>query len=180
MLTFALPLLLLMPYYAKIISVFLLATVKFFYTPIYAYLIGMDQMDAVITMIAGGVISFIFFYYISYFIIISTKYVKPVAIKFAPGNLKVKYHSWLEKRQVKKQNRMTFTRRNRLMVRLRMIGMWAIIFTTPFFLSIPVGAFLLRKYYEHRRGVVWFAVAAIAIEGFVFSWLIWHVPTLRP
>lgn len=169
-----------MPYYLKIISVFLLATVKFFYAPLYAYLIELNLTDSIITIVSGGVIGFLFFYYISYFVIVSTKYVKPVAGKIVPRPLIKRYNDWLEKRENKRQNKRLFTRRNRFMVRLRMVGMWAIIFTTPVVISIPVGAFLLRKYYEHRHGVVWFAIVAIIVEGILLCWLIWNVPDLRP
>ena len=169
-----------MPYYIKIISVFLLATVKYFYTPLYAYLIDLNFTETVITMTSGGVVSFLFFYYISYFVIISVKYVKPVASKIAPRSLAKAYVNWLAKRDLKRQNRKVFSRRNRLMVKMRRVGMWAIILLTPITLSIPVGAFLLRRYYQNRRGVVIFTIMAIIVEGAALCWLIWHFPVLRP
>lgn len=169
-----------MPYLIKLLSVFLLATVKFFYAPLYAYLIGLQPVETAISMVSGGLLGFVFFYYISYFIIISTRYLKPVADRVAPGSLKNKYNRWREKRNTRLQNRSLFNRRNRMMVRIRTLGMWAIIITTPFLLSIPLGAFLLRKYYGHRRGKVWFALVTIAAEGILLCWLIWNVPELRP
>ena len=169
-----------MPYYAKIISVFLLATVKFFYAPLYAYLIDLKPLESATTQIAGGIASFLFFYYISYFIIISTKIVKPVASKIAPGPVKRRYNEWIERRWNNRQNRKKFTRRNRMLVRIRRYGMWAVIFSMPLLLSIPVGAFILRKYYERRRGMVWFSMMVIALEGVILCWLVWNVPAIRP
>jgi hypothetical protein len=169
-----------MPYYAKVVSVFLLATVKFFYAPLYAYLIDLQPIESYVTILSGGIISFLFFYYISYFIIISTRYIQPVARKVTPNPVRKKFNDWLEIRETRRQNRRVFTKRNRMMVRLRMVGMWAVILTTPVLLSIPFGAFILRKYYERKRGVVWFALLVIALEGAVLCWLIWNVPDLRP
>lgn len=169
-----------MPYYAKIISVFLLATVKFFYSPLYAYLIDLKLTESIITIVSAGIISFLFFYYISYFVIISTKIVRPVANKLAPEPLKRSFNDWLQKQEYKRQNRRVFTRRNRLMVRIRKYGIWAIIITMPFLISIPVGAFLLRRYYEKRSGVVWFSLVIIALEGAVLCWVVWNVPGFRP
>ena len=169
-----------MPYYAKIISVFLLATVKFFYSPLYAYLIDLKLEDSIITIVSAGMVSFLFFYYISYFVIISTKFVRPVARIVAPKPLKKRINSWLQKQEIRRQNRRLFTRRNRLMVRIRNYGMWAIMITMPFLISIPVGAFLLRRYYERRRGVVWLSLLFIALEGAILCWVVWNVPDMRP
>ena len=45
-----------------------------------------------------------------------------------------------------------FTRRNRRIVRIkRAYGLIGIAFSTPFLLSIPVGAFLVMRYYRHTR-----------------------------
>lgn len=166
-----------MPDVFKIFSVFLVAMVKYFYTPIFAYFAGLGFWESVIPMVIGGSLSFSFFYYISRFIVISTKYVKPAIRNITPG-------SWLDKydqrRELKKLNKKKFTRRNKMLVRLRRMGMWAIIFSTPVLLSLPVGAFLLRKYYHLRKGVVLFAILIIILEGFLMCLLIWKVPSVRP
>jgi hypothetical protein len=113
-------------------------------------------------------------------VIISTKIVRPVANKLAPEPLKKNFNDWFQKQEYKRQNRRVFTRRNRLMVRIRKYGIWAIIITMPILISIPVGAFLLRRYYERRRGVVWFSLVIIALEGAVLCWIVWNVPGFRP
>jgi hypothetical protein len=169
-----------MHYYAKIISVFLLATVKFFYAPLYAYLIELEPLESAVTLVSGGIASFLFFYYISYFIIISTKIVRPVASRIAPGPLKDKYSQWMEKRLYNRHNKKKFTRRNRMLVRIRRYGMWAVIFTMPILISIPVGAFILRRYYDRRHGMVWLTMFVIALEGAILCWLVWNVPSIRP
>ena len=67
-----------------------------------------------------------------------------------------------------------------MLIRMKKFGMWAIILTTPVLLSLPVGAFLLKKYYWSRKGVVFFALLVIALEGFLLCFLIWNFPSLQP
>ena len=45
--------------------------------------------------------------------------------------------------------------------------MWAIILLTPILLSIPIGAFLLRKYYSDRRYIVMVSLLVLALEGLI-------------
>lgn len=168
-----------MPYFLKIISVFLLATVKFFYTPLYAYLTGLGFWESVITMVAGGVTSFLFFYYISHFIIISTKYVRPVARRVTPNPWLRKYSLRKEQRKANGKPKRRFTKRNRMIIKLRRIGIWAVIFLTPLMISIPLGAFILRKYYERKRMAVIYTVFAIAVEGFILCSIVWNALGLQ-
>jgi len=169
-----------MPDVFKIFSVFLVAMVKYFYTPIFAYFAGLGFWKSVIPMVIGGSTSFSFFYYISRFVVISTKYVKPAIRKVTPGTWLDKYDERKEQKKLNKKPGKKFTRRNKMLVRMRRMGMWAIIFTTPVLLSLPVGAFLLRKYYHLRKGVVIFAILVIILEGFLMCMLIWNVPSVRP
>jgi hypothetical protein len=166
-----------MPYFFKITSVFFLATVKYFYTPIYAYVLGLALYETMFFMILGGIVSFMFFYYISHFIIISTKIIKPFAKSVTPYHLRDKYAAWRIRRGEKQNTRKRFTNRNRLIVKIRRdYGMWAIIFLTPVLLSIPVGAFLLRKYYAEKKFVVIYALFVLIIEGVILCSIFFRVP----
>lgn len=169
-----------MPYFLKLLSVFLLATVKYFYTPLYGYLTGLNFLETSISMVSGGIASFLVFYYLSYFIVISTKYVKPLMRKVTPKKWLNKYYERKERRALNRKPKRKFTKRNRFIIKLRRVGMWAIIFTTPVAISIPIGAFLLRKYYSKNKGVVVYAILAIAIEGLILCWGVWNIPGLRP
>ena len=168
-----------MPYFIKIFSVFLLATVKYFYTPLYAFLTGLNFWESYIAMAAGGIVSFLFFYYISHFIVISTKFVKPVARRVAPNPWLKKYYDRKDRKALNAKPKSKFNKRNRLIIKLRKVGVWAIILTTPVAISIPLGAFLLRKYYPQRKGVVLLALLAIALEGFLLCLFFWNMPGLR-
>lgn len=169
-----------MPYFLKLLSVFLLASVKYFYTPIFAYLAGLNFIETSITMISGGITSFLVFYHLSYFVVISTKYVKPAAKSMTPEIWLKKYYDRKERKAKESKPKKKFNRRNRFIIKLRKIGVWAIILTIPIVISIPLGAFLLRKYYSHKSGVIFFALLAIAVEGFIFCVLVWNTPEIRP
>ncbi len=105
---------------------------------------------------------------------------KPTARKIMPESWLQKYRSKKERRNLKKKQAKKFTRRNRMLIRMRKAGMWAVILTTPVLLSIPLGAFLLRKYYHPRRGVVIFTAFVIIFEGALLCYLVWNVPSVRP
>ncbi|RLD32395.1 MAG: hypothetical protein DRJ02_01375 [Bacteroidetes bacterium] len=169
-----------MPEFLKILSVFMMATVKYFYAPLFAYFSGLGFWESMTAMVTGGVSGFLFFYYISHFIVISAKYMKPTARKIMPESWLQKYRSKKERRNLKKKQAKKFTRRNRMLIRMRKAGMWAVILTTPVLLSIPLGAFLLRKYYHPRRGVVIFTAFVIIFEGALLCYLVWNVPSVRP
>lgn len=158
----------------------MVAMVKYFYTPLYVYLTGLGFWTSVIAMIAGGMTSFSFFYYISHFFIISSKYIKPALHKITPNPWLEKYNSRKAQKALKKKHAKKFTRKNKMIIRMKKFGMWPIILTTPVLLSLPIGAFLLRKYYRMRKGVVFFALLTIALEGFLLCFLIWSFPSLQP
>jgi uncharacterized membrane protein len=164
----------------KILSVFLVATVKYFMSPFYAYFTGLSMVESIIAITLGGITSFLFFYHISHFVIISTKYMKPFALKITPGPLLEKIRFRQQRRIEKKQGRRRFTRRNRMIVRMKKSGLWIIVLTTPFLLSLPVGAFLIRKYYYRNRLAVAFALLAIVLEGILFCIIVWNSAFVRP
>jgi hypothetical protein len=166
-----------MPYYLKIINLFLLATVKFFYTPISAFLLGLNLFEAMLVTIAGGVFGFVFFYNLSYFIILAVQYLKPHARKVTPHHVKHRYRKWKKRKADEKMNRKKFTKRNRFIIKTRTTyGKWGIMLLTPVALSIPIGAFLLRKYYSNQPNTLLFALLIIALEGAILSLIFWLIP----
>lgn len=165
-----------MAYYLKILNVLLLSTVKYFYTPIYAYMIGLDIWGTAITMIGGGVIGFLIYYHISKIVIISTRHLKPFAKIVVPFQLRNRYNNYRQKRQLRRKNKKIFTRRNRLLVKVgRTYGMYTIIILTPILISLILGAFLLRKYYGDRREAVPLMIVSIIVEGTLLIIVYWFM-----
>ena len=140
--------------------------IKYFYTPIYAHIIGLDIWGTSISMIIGGIIGFFFYYHFSKILLLSTKHIKPVGRKILPDQIQNHYRGYREKRTIRRKNRKRFSWRNRMIVKLgKNYGMYTIIIFTPILISLVLGAFLLRKYYSHRPEAVPLMIVSIIVEG---------------
>lgn len=152
----------------KLLQVYLLATVKYFLTFPYALIIGLDYSQALIVVTIGGITGFIFFFYLSDFII---KYYSAHKITIYCG-IKQYFHidlcRFFEKRKSFKKP-FASKRHRKIIFLKRKYGFWGIIIMTPVLLSIPLGAFLLNKYYSRSRNI--FAYMTISMIGWavVFS-----------
>ncbi len=165
-----------MAYYLKILNVLFLSTVKYFYTPFYAHMIGLDIWSTAITMIAGGVMGFLIYYHISKIVIISTRHLKPLASVVLPLRIRTQYRSYRHRRRLRRKNKKTFTWRNRMLVKLgKNYGLYTIIIFTPILISLILGAFLLRKYYSDRREAVPLMIVSIIVEGAILVLVYWHM-----
>ncbi|MBT5669890.1 MAG: hypothetical protein HOB13_07090 [Lentimicrobiaceae bacterium] len=165
-----------MAYFLKIINVLFLSTIKYFYTPIYAHIIGLDFWTTLITMISGGIMGFLIYYHFSKIIIISTKHINPKLKKVLPKGFIEYYQKYNARRKIKHQNKKLFTRRARMMVKFgNNYGMITLIVLTPVLVSLILGAFLLRRYYSHRPEAVPLMILAIIIEGCLLVIGYWHI-----
>ncbi|MBT7622439.1 MAG: hypothetical protein HN593_08420 [Lentimicrobiaceae bacterium] len=165
-----------MAYFLKIINVLFLSTIKYFYTPIYAHIIGLDFWTTLITMISGGIMGFLIYYHFSKIIIISTKHINPKLKKVLPKGFIEYYQKYNARRKIKRQNKKLFTRRARMMVKFgNNYGMITLIVLTPVLVSLILGAFLLRRYYSHRPEAVPLMILAIIIEGCLLVIGYWHI-----
>lgn len=165
-----------MAYFFKILNVLLLSTVKYFYTPFYAHMIGLDLWGTLITMIVGGIIGFLIYYHISKIVIISTRHLKPMALIVLPLNITNQYRGYRKKRQQRRKNKKKFTWRNRILVKLgKNSGMYTIIVFTPILISLILGAFLLRRYYNDKREAVPLMIISIITEGVILVVGYWYI-----
>jgi hypothetical protein len=165
-----------MPYFLKILNVAMLASIKFFYSPIYAFAIGLDFWGSFTGLVLGGFLSFIIFYYATDILLIYVRHLKPVVILVTPHRTRLRYQKWKIIRRNKSNNRKRFCKKNRFLVRFRNSwGMWGIIFSSPILLSIPFGAFLLQKYYSHRKIAIPAMLFAIIIEGLIINSAYWFL-----
>jgi hypothetical protein len=148
----------------KIIQVFLLATVKYVLTFPYALLIGLNFEQTLIAVTLGGIAGFFFFYHFSGFAIKQFHHVKTFLRKHAPLSVRLKYRQLMMWRKNITGERV-FSRRNRFIARFRArFGLFGIVVLSPIVLSIPIGAFLLNKYYSKHK----FAMPYMVIS--IISW----------
>ncbi len=135
----------------KIIQVFLLATVKYVITFPYALLIGLNFQQTLFAVTLGGIAGFFFFYHFSGFAIKQFHHVKTFIWKFMPLSVRLKYRQLVAWRK-NMTGEQVFSKRNRLIARFRAkFGLPGIIILSPIVLSIPIGAYLLNRYYSKHK-----------------------------
>ena len=152
----------------KIIQVFLLATVKYVLTFPYAMMIGLNFEQTLISVTLGGLVGFYFFYHFSGFALKQYHYVKTFIWKHSPQYVRFKFRqlrNWRKRMTGEK----VFTKTNRLIVKFRTnYGLIGIIVASPVFLSLPIGAFLLNKYYPKHKLVMPYMIISILSWAAVF------------
>jgi len=160
--------------FLEIFHVALWSTIKFFYAPLIAIARGLGFWESLFAVLSGGLASFLGFYYATDIFLAYTKHFKPVIIFVTPTSTRLYYRKWQETRRNKRKPRKRFSKRNKLFVKIRTKwGMWGIIFATPIALSIPLGAFLLRKYYGHNKTALPAGIFVLITEGFIFNLVYW-------
>ncbi len=168
-----------MPNFFKILQVFFLAMIKYFYAPIYGVEIGVNFWANFFALISGGMLAFMTYYHFSKIVLIISSKLGPVLRKFFPESWHQAHQNRKIRLKLKRSQRRKFTWWNKFMVKFRrQYGMWGIILLTPVFLSLPVGAFLLRKYYIENRKSVPLALLFIVIEGFMFCVVFSFLPRI--
>ncbi len=135
----------------KIIQVFLLASVKYVITFPFAMLIGLNFLQTLISVTLGGIAGFFFFYHFSGFAISKFPHIRKFLRKYIPFSIRLKYRQLVVWRK-KITGERVFSKRNRFIVYFRSkFGLPGIIILSPVILSIPIGAFLLNKYYSKHK-----------------------------
>ena len=135
----------------KIVQVFLLATVKYVITFPFALIIGLNFVQTLIAVTLGGIAGFFFFYHLSGYIIKKFHYLKTFLRRHTPRFIRIKFRQLLNWRK-KVTGERVFSKRNRLIVSFRSkFGLLGIVALSPVILSIPIGAFLLNKYYSKHK-----------------------------
>jgi len=152
----------------KIIQVFLLASVKYVITFPYALLIGLNFEQTLISVTLGGIVGCFFFYHFSGYAIKRFHLVRTFLRRHIPLPIRKKYRQMMAWRKSVTGERI-FSRRNRLIVRFRSrFGLPGIVILSPILLSIPIGAFLLNKYYSKHKFAMPYMVLSILSWTAVF------------
>jgi hypothetical protein len=147
----------------KQLSILIISAVKFLVAAPTSYLFGYSYIETMLNTTIGGWIGVLFFYYTGRYIF----------SRFPSWKRKVRsvYHHVtgvpLHRRIALNKSSEThkvFTRSNRLIVMIRSrFGFPGLIILTPVLLSIPVGTFLIVRYYSSRRGLLgWLSLSVLA------------------
>lgn len=95
------------------------------------------------------------------------------------GLIKIYIAFWPDKLKWKIKNGKKFSRRNRLLVNLKKkYGLLGIAFLTPVLLSIPLGTFLVAKYYGQSKQSYGYLLFSQLIWSFVYTVFYFEIKTL--
>jgi hypothetical protein len=149
-----------------------IASIKFFWATPYAYLFRLNLVETFVMIELGGILGFLFFYSFFSFILKELKLIWPLIYYITPRIFKVRFEQWLDRRRYQRLTANKFTRRNKMIVRIRRkYGMLGIIIFTPVVLSIPVGAFIGTKYFHHKRSFIPVMLLSIFVWGIISVFL---------
>jgi len=157
-----------MEYLLKLLSVFLVASVKYFWATPYSFGLKLNEWETIFLMEMGGILGFLFFYFFFGFVFKELKLLWPVVYHFTPVLFKVRFELWRKQRKLKLVLARKFTLKNKLIVLLRKrYGMWGLVILSPVLLSIPVGALLGNKYFKQNNHFIPYMILSIVIWGVV-------------
>ncbi|MGE4587084.1 MAG: hypothetical protein AB7D05_07055 [Mangrovibacterium sp.] len=158
----------------KIIHVYLLATVKYILTFPYALVIGLDFTQTIISVTIGGISGFFFFYHFSGVILNSFNRYKGTI------HTHIKKYLFIDLKKLFRKSssgKPVFNKHSRFFIRLKSnYGFWGIVIATPILLSIPIGAFLLKKYYSREKHLLPYMMVSILGWSLVFTTIAVIIP----
>lgn len=146
----------------KELTVIFFCTWKFAATfPVAIYAMEMSITETLIYTNTGGILGiFIFTFFSDFLIKIWDKY-------------------WPEKLKLNRKTGKIFTKRNRWYVKIKLrYGLFGLVILTPVILSIPIGSFLIVKYYGIKKINIIYMIAGIIFWSFVYTLLYTYVKTI--
>ena len=151
-----------------ILITILLSAVKFAMTfPIAILQFQFDFLEVIIWTNVGGILGIYFFAFLSARLIAWWNRTFKRPGQAVPGGTVQGTRSHEKK---------IFTRRNRRIVRIKkQYGLIGIAISTPFLLSIPVGTFLVERYYRHNRSRFIYLIASNLVWSVIYAgfYLFW-------
>ncbi|MBB78284.1 MAG: hypothetical protein CL844_04715 [Crocinitomicaceae bacterium] len=142
--------------WGSLISLFLLSTVKFMFTPFGGPALGLSFFQTYFICVSGGIFGSSFFYFLSGYFLKRSKRKKHDKMK----NNKIEDH-FLKKKK-------TFSKMNKLIIKIKTsIGIIGICFWAPFLLSIPIGSIISAKFYGHKKETFLLIIIGMFINAFI-------------
>ena len=142
--------------WGSLISLFLLSTVKFMFTPFGGPALGLSFFQTYFICVSGGIFGSSFFYFLSGYFLKHAKKKK---------HYKMKYNK--EEGQFLKKKK-TFSKMNKLIIKIKTsIGIIGICFWAPFLLSIPIGSIISAKFYGHKKQTFLLIIVGMFINAFI-------------
>ncbi len=152
----------------KLLQVLIVSGIKFLFAPLISIGYGFNYIQTALTTALGGILGILFFYFLSKWIIRQYYRFSPTIFSYFTGE-KVERSEKILSQELNQKKK--FTSKNKLIVNIRnKYGFFGIIVFTPVLLSIPLGAFLARKYYSGRsHTLIYMSISAVIWSFFISS-----------
>jgi hypothetical protein len=151
----------------KLLQVLIISGIKFLFAPLISIGYGFNYIQTALTTALGGILGILFFYFLSKWIIAQYYKFSPLIYSYFTG-IKVERSRKILSLEINLKKK--FTRKNKLIINFRnKYGFLGIIFLTPVLLSIPLGAFLARKYYSGRSHMLIYMSISVVLWSFFIS-----------
>ncbi len=156
----------------KQLSIIIISAIKFLVAAPTSYLFGYSYLHTILNTTVGGWIGVLFFYYSGRYLFSQFPFWKRSVRKFYHKLTGIPLPSQLLLQSQPKSVKV-FTRRNRYLVMIRdKFGFPGLIILTPVLLSIPIGTFLVLKYYSSHRHLLGWLSLSVMVWSVAISTLI--------
>jgi hypothetical protein len=139
-------------HWLELLLFILLAAVKFaVVVPVYIIKNNLTFFEGLAFSVFSGTLGIIFFIGVS--------------------DVLLRFIQWISERfQIRKKKKNTFSKRNRMLVRvMKSYGLIGISFLSPIILSIPVGTFIALRYYKDKKQVFIYLWLGVLFWSLIFS-----------
>jgi len=155
------------------IEVLVLSGIKFAFAPALSMGLGFTYLQTIIITSIGGLAGVYFFYYLSGRILKIYNYIKSnisLSKRLNPAYIPVSTQAYRVK------SKKSFTFRNKTIVKTRStFGLRGIAVLTPVVLSIPVGAFLVNRYYGNCKKKFIYMGVSVILWSFLVSTVLFFI-----
>jgi uncharacterized oligopeptide transporter (OPT) family protein len=154
----------------KLIQVLLISGIKFLFAPLISMGYGFNFFQTVLFTAIGGILGILFFYFLSKWLILQYNKYCPVIFSYFTGERVDRAKKFLRCQEINKKR---FSHKSRRIINLRnKYGLLGIVLLTPVLFSIPIGAFLARRYYSKNTNVLVYMSLSVVVWSFFISGVI--------
>lgn len=136
-----------------------LSMIKFLFAPFGAPHAGLNFIETYLSCISGAIFCAIIFYFSAEFFMIRAHKKRKLLIQQAKD------------KGIELKRKKAFTKTNKLIVKMKRLGIIGICFYAPFFLSVPVGSIISAKFFGKDKRTFPLIVLGIGINGLLTTGL---------
>jgi hypothetical protein len=151
----------------KYLLILTLSSFKFLFAPPLSFEFGFSFLQTWLVTTLGGIAGVIFFFYLS-------KGMLALYFRYAARHISFNYAKFRsivwKSNQLPEPVKKIFTFRNKSLVKIRRkYGLAGIIILTPILLSIPLGTFLVIKYYSRQKNLLAYLSLSVVAWSLIMS-----------